>query len=206
MNLWKRNQRSGGMFWGGLSGILFCSAIVLGGVLWMGGAQSRQPQDSAAASATAQEQAVRLRVGTYDSRAIAVAYGRSDFFTEKFKSLQRQHGEAQKSGDNKQIDQLKKQAESMQLRMHLQAFSDGPVDDVIAAVRDKLPVVAKQANVAAIVRAADHHDAISVELVDVTDELVALFNPDKQTLQVVKDVRHTKPTAIEEVARMPVVK
>lgn len=159
-----------------------------------------------ASDAASARPAAKLRIGTYDSRAVAVAHGRSDLFMNKFKDLQRQHAEAEKAGDTKRIEQLKAQAESMQMRMHLQVFSDGPVDDVIEAVRDKLPSVAKQMNVSAIARAVDYHESATVEVVDVTDELVALFNPDKQTLKVVEDLRPSKPAPIEDVARMPVVK
>ena len=86
--------------------------------------------------------------------------------------------------------------------MHLQGFSTAPVDDVLDAVRDNLPSVAKQKSIAAIARALDYRDA-SIELVDVTDELVALFNPNEQTLKVISDLRKQAPMAIEEVARVP---
>ena len=139
-----------------------------------------------------------LRIGTYDSRAVAVAYARSEKFAQKMTDLHRQRSEAEKAGDKKRVEELDAQGEAMQIRMHLQGFSTAPVDDVLDTVRDKLPGLAQRKNIAAIARQADYHDA-SVELVDVTDELVQLFNPDAQTLKTVSQVRAQKPLAIEVV-------
>jgi hypothetical protein len=43
----------------------------------------------------------------------------------------------------------------------------------------------------------------SVDVVDVTDEMVQLFNPDARTLQIVTEVRKVEPIAIEDAARIP---
>jgi hypothetical protein len=143
-----------------------------------------------------------IRIGTYDSRAVAVAFVRSDLSARQMDELMRQHSEAKKQGDTKRIKQLEAQGESMQVRKHLQGFSTAPVEDVLDKVRDKLPGVAQRKNVAVITRQADYHDP-AVEVVDVTDELVALFNPDQQTLKIIVDLRKQKPLPIEEVAKMP---
>lgn len=206
MNESKRNRNRNAWFgvrgWGALG----VGCVVLCGVLLLVFAQAQGLARSPDPNAMSQNEDVRIRIGTYDSRAVAVAYGRSEAGMQRFKQLRQAHADAEKAGDAKRLDQLKKQAEAMQVRMHLQTFSDGPVDDVIEAVRDRLPEIARKMNVAAIARTADYHDAPTVELVDVTSELVALFHPDKQTLQIVKKLRQTKPLAIEEVAQMPVVK
>ena len=144
-----------------------------------------------------------LRIGTYDSRAVAVAYARSERFAQKLTDLHRQRSEAVKAGDTKRVAELDTQGEAMQMRMHLQGFSTAPVDDVLETVRERLADVAKRKNVAAIARAIDYHDDASTELVDVTDELVGLFNPNEQTLKTVRDLRKQKPASIEEVAKMP---
>ncbi len=151
-------------------------------------------------SAQAPANPAALRIGTYDSRAVAAAYARSEKFAQKMTDPHRQRSEAEKAGDKNLIAELDAQGESMQVRRHLQGFSTASVDDVLDAVRDKLPSVANQKNVPVITRAADYRDA-SIELVDVTDELVALFDPNEQTLKVVRELRKQKPMAIEEVAK-----
>jgi hypothetical protein len=54
----------------------------------------------------------------------------------------------------------------------------------------------------AIASVADWHDS-TVELVDVTDALVALFEPDAQTLKIVQEVRGRAPEPIEVIAKVP---
>jgi hypothetical protein len=146
-----------------------------------------------------------VRIGTYDSRAVATAYVRSSGFAQRIKALQEQRAAAVKSGDAKAVERLENQGKLMQVRIHLQGFSDAPIDDVLHAVRDQLSEVARRNSVMAIVHAADYHDP-QVELVDVTDDLVNLFNPDRETLKMVNQLRKTKPAAIEEIAMMPAEK
>lgn len=206
MSLLKRNRDRSGWSCVARCGAFGLAGVALCGVLLLICTRAQGLTHAPDASAITRNEEVRVRIGTYDSRAIAVAYGRSEAGMQRFKQLKQQHAEAEKAGDTKRVEQLKKQGEGLQVRLHLQTFSDGPVDEVIESVRAKLPDVAKKANVAGIVHTSDYHDAQSVELVDVTHELVALFNPDKQTLEVVKSLRQTKPQPIEDVARMPVVK
>lgn len=143
-----------------------------------------------------------VRIGVYDSRAVAVAYVRSDISAGKVRDLLEQRAAAEKAGDAQRVKELEAQGERLQRRRHLQGFSTAPIDDILDTVRDRLPALGQDAGVVAIARAADWNDP-SVELVDVTDELVALFNPDKQTLRMVADVRTRKPETIESIAAMP---
>ena len=205
MSVLKRNRDRSAWFGVSGYGALGIGCVVLCGVLLLVCARAQGLARSPDPNAMIQNEDVRIRIGTYDSRAVAVAYGRSEAGMQRFRQVKQAHADAEKAGDSKRLEQLKKQAEAMQVRLHLQTFSDGPVDDVIEPVRDKLPEIVRKMNVAAIARAPDYYDAPTVELVDVTSELVALFHPDKQTLPIVKDLRKTKPQAIDEVARMPVV-
>ena len=68
------------------------------------------------------------------------------------------------------------------MRMHQQAFSDGPVSSILATVKDKLPAIAAQAGVTLIVSkwAMPFHGA-GVDAVDVTLPIVTLFHPTAQT-------------------------
>src|SRR5687767_11107313 len=57
------------------------------------------------AAAPAQRAAHPVRIGIYDSRAVAVAYARSKPFSQKMQALRRQHGEAEGAGDAKRTAQ-----------------------------------------------------------------------------------------------------
>jgi hypothetical protein len=143
-----------------------------------------------------------LRVGTYDSRAIAVAYARSAHLQTRHADLMRRRAAAEAAGDDALKSEIEAQGGSLQLRLRLQGFSTAPVDDILDAVRDRLPDVARAAGVAAIMRSVDFHGA-EVEIVDVTDALVALFDPDADVLSIVAELRSQPPVALEVLARSP---
>lgn len=77
--------------------------------------------------------------------------------------------------------------------MHLQVLANAPADDAMEAVHKRLAGVATNARVRAIVPSADYHEA-SVELVDVTDELVTLFDPTPETRKMASDLRRGGPS------------
>ena len=48
----------------------------------------------------------KLRVGTFDSRAIAVAYARTDEFNQAVKKLMEEHKKAKADGNEKMVKEL----------------------------------------------------------------------------------------------------
>lgn len=144
----------------------------------------------------------QVRIGTYDSRAVAIAYARSKDFGESMSELRRQHAAAKVAGDSKLVAEFESQGQDRQVRLHLQGFSNAPVDDCLSAVRDRLAGIATRGGLVAIAASADWHDPNS-ELVDVTYEIAALFSPDSKTLAIIADLRKQKPIAIEAAAKVP---
>jgi hypothetical protein len=149
---------------------------------------------------SAEEDPPVVRVGTYDSRAIAVAYARSAHLAAVHADLVQRRSEAEARGDEALVREIEARGGALQLRLRLQGFSTAPVDDLLDAVRDRLPEVARGAGVAAILRSVDFHEP-SVEIVDVTDALVRLFDPDAGVLSLVAEVRSSAPLALEAVAQ-----
>ena len=126
-----------------------------------------------------------VRVGTFDSRALAVAYTPSAHFKAWLAEVRERNDE--KAG-------LARQA-----LMHKQGFSTMPVDDILAVIADDLPGVAEKAGVDVIVskwRIAYMRD--DVEFVDVTDLLVQLFEPDERVLKTVKEMKDVAPLPLFE--------
>jgi hypothetical protein len=162
-------------------------------------------QASAARPATTSESpgtTAQVRIGVYDTRAIGLAYGRSDAATREIENLRAEHRKAVDAGDQARAAELEKQGASRQIRMHLQVFSNAPVDDALDSVRAELRHVAQRMNVCAIVSSMAFEDQ-DVEAVDVTDEMVKLFHPTEQTLKLIADCRKQKPLPIEQVAQLP---
>jgi hypothetical protein len=173
------------------------SIVVVMGLALLMSAAVRAP-----ATALPEEGTPVLRVGTYDSRAIAVAYARSAHLKAVHADLLRRRADAEEAGDEALKREIDAMGGSLQLRLRLQGFSTAPVDDLLDAVRDRLPEVARAAGVAAIMRSVDFHDA-AVEIVDVTDALVALFEPDAAVLSTVAELRSQPPLALEALAGAP---
>jgi hypothetical protein len=137
-----------------------------------------------------------LRVGTFDSRAIAVAYAHSKYNTQVAK-LMEESKKAKAANDTKKIAELNTKGKKLQDKFHLQGFGKVPVDDLLACVKDRLPAVAKEAGVDVI---ADDMSwaADGVAKVDVTDRLVKLYEPNEQTLKMVAEMKNVKPLPLED--------
>jgi hypothetical protein len=165
-----------------------------------------------AASAPAQEPAnssgAKVRVGVYDSRAIAVAFGDSEAWqasTGKQLAMRAEYNAAKAAGNQKRVAELEAQGKAQQTLVHKQGFSTAPVDDILKNIQDKLPEIAKAAGVSAIVSKWDK-DALakyqSAELVDITMPLVNAFHPTERQLKFAIDIQKQAPISLEEAEKM----
>jgi hypothetical protein len=165
-----------------------------------------------AASALAQEPAnssgAKVRVGVYDSRAIAVAFGNSEAWqasTGKQLAMRAEYNAAKAAGNQKRVAELEAQGKAQQTLVHKQGFSTAPVDDILKNIQDKLPEIAKAAGVSAIVSKWDK-DALakyqSAELVDITMPLVNAFHPTERQLKFAIDIQKQAPISLEEAEKM----
>jgi hypothetical protein len=154
----------------------------------------------AAAPAGDQAQAAKVRIGTYDNRAIAVAYAASTFnpVAQKMK----EHAAAKKAGDAAKVAELEKWGESHQRMLHFQGFGRVPVTDLLEHVKDGVAKVATDRGLSAITMSCDQAHA-DVEVVDVTDDLVELFNPSDRTREMARKMRDAEPVSLLVLADMP---
>jgi hypothetical protein len=135
-----------------------------------------------------------VRIGTFDSRAVALAYYRSPAVMKDLMAMHEDLQKAKEAGDQKKVEDLQARGPAMQMLMHQQVFSNGSIGNITGAMADRLPNVAKAAGVVAIVSSWElPHSAPGVELVDVTPQLVALFSPDAQTTKIIESMKGQKP-------------
>ena len=142
-------------------------------------------------------------IGVYDSRAVAVAYGASEFRkTHKTPSdlardtAQKALGEAKVARDEKQIKKLKAELLNMRKQRAQLAFGKAPVDDILDLIEGRIPRIVQTAKVEALVSMWNEAELAkheSAELIDVTLLLVAEFEPSKRVLQSVWGLRQEKP-------------
>ncbi len=148
--------------------------------------------------------AAPTRIGVFDSRAIAIAYWRSDQGMRELRGLRDEYEKAKAANDEKRVKELEQEGPWQQVRMHQQAFSTATVATILEKVSDKLPGVAKQAGVSAIVSKWEvpFKDA-SVETVDVTAAIVRLFNQDEQMLKMIDQIQAQRPIPFEKLPLDP---
>ena len=148
---------------------------------------------ASAASGQAQQAAKKIRVGVYDNRAITLAYFGSEFNPMEAKKAE--FKEAKTAGDSAKIKELEAWGPRFQRQLHFQGFGRAPVDDLLLLVKDKMAEVAKRTGVDLIGWYPDYTGA-EVEVVDITDELVSLFNPTNEKLEEIKQLKGVEPTPL----------
>jgi hypothetical protein len=140
-----------------------------------------------------------LRVGTFDSRALAMAYYRSVEFMQYMQELRAEHEKAKAAGDEKRVKELEVKGPAQQELIHKQGFSTWPVDNILEKIKGKIPEIAEQAEVDVIVCKWDIiYQRSGIEFIDVTDLMVKPFNPDEATLKIIKEIQMQYPVPLEE--------
>jgi len=147
-----------------------------------------------------------LRVGTFDSRAVALAYYRKFYrspeFVARVKKLKEDRDRATAAGDQEKVKRLEAEGRGEQERSHSQVFGSAPIDEIMAKVKDQLPAVAKQAGVDLIVSKWNlTYRSPDAEFVDVTEPIAKLFQPDEQTLKMIRDLPKHQPLSAEELRK-----
>jgi hypothetical protein len=145
----------------------------------------------------------KFAVGTFDSRAVAIAYARSETFMNYIMGLHAELKKAKEEGNEKRIKELETEGPALQELIHKQGFSTWPVDNILEQVKDKIPDIAKEAKVDVIVSKWNIvYQQEGIEFVDVTDLMVKLFNPDEATLDIVKEIKKQAPVSLKELEEL----
>jgi hypothetical protein len=145
----------------------------------------------------------KVRVGTFDSRAIALAYARSAMFAADrapvMKDLEDRYEKAKAEKNEQVIKELEAWPPTHHKLQMLQVFSIASVADILEKVKDNVPKVAQEAGVDMIVSKWEvPYKNPSIETVDVTSHLAKLFNPDEQTLKIIEELSKQPPMPLLE--------
>lgn len=154
----------------------------------------------------------KLRIGTYDSRVIAMAYFSSEVYNaSEGKAVARCNDEmtkAKASEDKMQVADVEAKYKDLiqtQIRRHKQVYSTAPIDDLLLLMKDQIPAIAKAAGVGPIVSQWDknalkqYEDA---ERVDVTLPMAKALHPTDDQLKAALDLRKQNPIPLEEAEKM----
>ena len=128
------------------------------------------------------------RVGTYDGRAVAVAYANGPRFALWMRELQAAHRAAKERGDQEEMRVLERRAAAQQRRFREQTFEGADIDDILGLIQEELPAVRAAVDVGRLEK-VNLARVDGVVTVDVTDRLVDLFEPSEQGRKWIRDVR-----------------
>ncbi|MFT3787051.1 MAG: hypothetical protein QM770_12940 [Tepidisphaeraceae bacterium] len=167
--------------------VLLVSVIVAATVLMPA------PRSAPVAPTTAQSD--KIRIGTYDNRAVALAYARKDGMG-KIKALFDRAKQAEKAGDTKLLERLRQAGDRRQWMSHRQVFGRESVREYLVDHQRDLEGVAKVAGVTMIVWEPDYFDKNVYEIVDVTDAVVDIFQPDDNTKKTIAELLRHEPADI----------
>ncbi|MHC5210270.1 MAG: hypothetical protein ACYTG2_06100 [Planctomycetota bacterium] len=178
------------------------ASALAAGVLILACAAAVRPAGAPAAGdrvAAGQADVTPIVLGTFDSRAVAVAWVGSDAFRAIMAGLHQDLADAKAAGDEARVAELEALGPQMQARIHRQGFSTAPVHDILEHIRGELPALAGQAGVDVIVSKWDLvYQAPSASFVDVTELLAGAFEPDEKTWKTIRDLVTTDPVPADQ--------
>lgn len=137
----------------------------------------------------------KLRVGVYDNRGIAIAWFHSEY--NDLGELRKEYERAKQAGDEERVKELEELGPKLQRRLHFQGFGRAPVTELLEHVKDQLPGVAEETGVDVIAFECNYLGP-DVEKIDITLELVALYDPTPETLKTVRELIEQDPVALED--------
>lgn len=151
-----------------------------------------------------QQESIKTRIGTFDSRCVAAAYGKSAEFMNQLDLLRKDVAKAKEDGNEELAKELEQQGPTQQVLMHQQVFSNGSINNILEKIKDKMPVLAKDNNIKMILSKWEipFTDG-SFEYVDITDQLVGFFMPDEQTRKIIDNIKAMEPIPIEKISINP---
>ena len=145
-----------------------------------------------------------VRIGTYDSRAIAIVSVNSAEHTEFLADLQAEMKEAKAAKNDTLARQKAKTMEVYQVLMHLRGFSVGSVADILEKHKAEVDSVAREAGVQVIVSKFELiYPGTGADVVDVTLPLAGIFKPSEQQLKWLSQLKDQPPLPMLDVLALP---
>jgi hypothetical protein len=149
----------------------------------------------------AQGKSKMIKIGVYDSRVIVLVYSRSEMFGAYMKNLGQKSDSALQAKDTTKFRELAIHAMSYQHLLHQMVFGAGSAAAIIGLVKDKLPEVTSQAGVSIIVSKFElTYKDPSVEIVDVTDKIIPLFNPKGDNEKIIAEIGKAEPIPLADLS------
>jgi len=129
-------------------------------------------------------QTAKTRIGTYDSRLVALAYYNSKDYDKFITEFNRSYQVAQSKRDSATIKKLLVRGPVLQRMMNDRIFGKGSVNLILDDYKLKVEAVGKANNVSMIVSKWEiPYKTAGVELVDLTWKIMAIWSPSEQVIK-----------------------
>lgn len=140
-----------------------------------------------------------VKVGVYDSRAVAVAFAHSAQNRAVLEDLVRRRDEAKKANADADVAALEARGAALQERLHRQGFSTASIADILKSIERELPAIAQAADVDVLMSKWDvAYRAEDIEFVDVTNAMLAPFAPTDQVRTMIDSLLEQEPLPLYE--------
>ena len=145
-----------------------------------------------------------MRIGTYDSRAVAIAFGNSSEGMQFVSNLRAEMMKAREAGNDSLVRHIENKAGVYQKLNHLRAFSIGSVSEILQNHEAEVAAVAEEAGVQALVSKFELiYTGMGVDTVDVTLALTRIFKPSEQVQKWISGVPNQKPLPMADALALP---
>jgi len=139
----------------------------------------------------------RVIVGTFDSRAVTLAFGTSPQRAEFYQRYP-EYVAPRAGATPEEVEQWKINRRKIEFR---QGFGRGDVSEFLDLIKDEIPKIAKKTGVDVIVSKWDIvYQSPKSKFVDVTEALIQPFKPTDERLKIIRDVMKV-PAATEKEIR-----
>ena len=134
------------------------------------------------------------RIGTYDSRIIAIWYFNSPEFQKEMTDMRESFKKAKETNDTVTIKMLEQKGPLTQRILHDKGFGRGSVAEIIEKKKDELMSLAKSENLIAIVSKWElNYSTSDVEVVDVTIKLLETLKATDKVIKMYDEMKAQEP-------------
>ena len=139
-------------------------------------------------------QVSKIRIGTYDSRLVALAYYNSRDYDKFIADFNRQYKMAETKKDSATIKKMLVRGPVLQRMMNDRIFGKGSVNLILDDYKVRIEAIGKASNVSLIVSKWEiEYKLQGVELVDLTWKIMAIWNPSEQVMKWAKNGEKEQP-------------
>lgn len=145
----------------------------------------------------------KICVGVFDSRAVACAHFGKFIEEGGLEKIYSEHAKAEKQGNAERAKQLASKAQQLQKQIHMRVFGTAAIDDILAEIENQISDIAQSENLDIVINKWDiTYQKPSAKFVDITAQLVNLFEPDKETLDKIESLLEHEPVPQKELKKM----